>query len=432
MKICILAAGAGGMCCGSCMRDNALAAALMRDGHEVTLVPLYTPMKTDTPDVSTGNVFFGGINIYLQHASRLFRRTPRFLDWMFDRTWMLNAAARYGTDKPVSELGGLTLDLLRGEAGAMVKEVRRLSNFLKGQIKPDVVTLPNLMFMGAARIFREELKIPVVAELTGEDIFLDALSEPYRSQAREVIRERIGAVSRFVATSNYYAAQMSDYLAIPPEKIAVVYPGLAREFLAAVDGPSPKSNGRPPTIGYLARICPEKGIERLVDAMIELRAMPGMSNVQLRCAGYLGKRDAAFFEKLKGRVERSALRGGMTYLGEVDQPEKIALLRSVDVFSVPSVYPESKGIYVLEALAAGLPAVQPAHGSFPELLDKTGGGTLTAPGDATAHAKGLADMLGDPERCAKHGESGRRAVHEQFTDARMAQQMLKIYQEAQA
>src|SRR5437588_12426153 len=107
------------MYCGSCMRDNALAAALMRQGHEVTLVPLYTPVKTDTPDVSTGNVFLGGINIYLQHATRLFRRTPRFLDWFFDRNWMLRMAANYGTKKPVAELGGLTLDLLRGDGGTM-------------------------------------------------------------------------------------------------------------------------------------------------------------------------------------------------------------------------------------------------------------------------------------------------------------------------
>jgi glycosyltransferase involved in cell wall biosynthesis len=225
---------------------------------------------------------------------------------------------------------------------------------------------------------------------------------------------------------------MSEYLGIPRDQIAVAYPGLPQEFLTAVSSPAPQSNGRPPTVGYLARICPEKGIERLVDAMIELRGMPGMSNVQLRCAGYLGKRDIAFFDKLKNRVERSPLRGGMTYVGEVDQARKIDLLRSVDVFSVPSVYPESKGIYVLEALAAGLPAVQPAHGSFPELLKKTGGGILTPPGDATAHAKALADLLQDRARRTTLGESGKRIVHEQFTDTRMAQQMLQIYQEAQA
>ena len=430
MKICILAAGAGGMYCGSCMRDNALASALLRAGHQVTLIPLFTPMKTDTPSVSGGKVFLGGINIYLQHASKLFRRTPRFFDWLLDRNWLLNLAGKLGTSKPYSEMGGLTLDLLQGEDGGIVKEVRRLADFIQRDIQPQVVTLPNLMFMGAASVFHKELKIPVVCELTGEDIFLDVLEEPYRTQVRDAIRQRVQFVSKFVATSHYYADQMADYLGIPREQIDVVYPGLPREFLSSLPTQNTARNGRPPTVGYLARICPEKGFERLVDAMILLRQMPGMSGVQLRCGGYLGKRDRKFFDQLQQRVESSPLKGAMTYVGEVDQAGKIELLSSIDVFSAPSIYPESKGIYVLEALSLGVPVVQPAHGSFPELLKKTGGGVLTVPGDAAALARALAEMLQDEPRRTACGEGARRIVHEEFTDTRMAEQMLKIYQEA--
>ena len=430
MKICILSAGAGGMYCGSCMRDNALASALLRMGHEVTLIPLFSPTKTDIPDVSVKRVFLGGINVYLQHASKWFRRTPRFFNWMFDRHWMLNLATKYGAGKPYSEMGGLTVDLLLGEGGHTVKELRRLVNFIRDELKPDVVTLPNLMFMGAARIFHDELKIPVICELTGEDIFLDALNEPDRTQARDIIRARVGSVSRFVATCDYYANRMAEYLAVPRGRIDVVYPGLSREFLEAIPASAPSQNGRPPTVGYLARICPEKGLERLVEAMILLRSMPGMSNVQLRVAGYLGKRDEAFFEQLKRKVELSSLNGAMTYIGEVDQAGKINLLSSIDVFSAPSVYPESKGIYVLEALAMGIAVVQPAHGSFPELVNRTNGGSLTPPGDAQAHAMALADMLRNSAARAAHGASGRKVVREQFTDTQMAEQMLKIYQEA--
>src|SRR5205085_11906452 len=136
---------------------------------------------------------------------KLFRRTPRFLDWVFDRRWLLNLAAKYGTDAPVAKLGALTLDLLKGEDGAAVKEVRRLAAFLNSDVRPDVVTLPNLMFMGVARLFHEELKLPVVCELTGEDIFLDALDEPFASAVRDAIRQRVRHVSRFAATCDYYA-----------------------------------------------------------------------------------------------------------------------------------------------------------------------------------------------------------------------------------
>jgi glycosyltransferase involved in cell wall biosynthesis len=433
VKICILAAGAGGMYCGSCMRDNALAGALKRAGHDVTLVPLYTPLRTDAPSQSDSHVFFGGINIYLQHASRLFRWTPRFLDWVWDRRWLLNAATKYGASKPYAELGGLTLDLIQGEQGAAVKEVRRLASFLRDDVKPDVVSLPNLMFIGVARVFREELGLPVVCELTGEDIFLDELREPYASQVRAAIRERVPHVSRFVATCEYYAGRMAEYLGVPRERIGVVYPGLPKEFFEALPAePNRQRDGRARTVGYLARICPEKGFERIVDAMIALREMPGMGDVQLRSGGWLGKRDRRFFESMQWRIDGSPLRGGFTYVGELDQAAKVNLLGSIDVFSAPSVYPESKGIYVLEALAAGVPAVQPAHGSFPELIGKTNGGMLTPPGDARAHAAALAELLADDQRRARHGDEARRIVREQFTDTRMAEQMLHIYEDARA
>jgi len=53
------------MYCGSCLRDNALAAALLRRGHDVVLMPVYTPTTTDEPNVSNPHVFFGGVSVFL-------------------------------------------------------------------------------------------------------------------------------------------------------------------------------------------------------------------------------------------------------------------------------------------------------------------------------------------------------------------------------
>ena len=72
------------MYCGSCLRDNALAAELIARGHDVTLLPVYTPTLTDEPNVSAGRpVFFGGISVYLQQHFAFFRHTP----WLLDRLW---------------------------------------------------------------------------------------------------------------------------------------------------------------------------------------------------------------------------------------------------------------------------------------------------------------------------------------------------------
>lgn len=468
MKISILAAGSGGMYCGSCMRDNALATALQRQGHRVTLVPLYTPLRVEEDgsagpadeaadeimpaaeaDSSTfgpaapagaagalaspnvGKVYYGGVNVYLQHALGVFRHTPRLFDWVLDRGWLLNAAGRMGAQTPPEKLVGLTADILKGEHGPTMKELRRLVEFLKTDIKPEVVSLPNLMFIGMAETFRRELAAPVVCELTGEDIFLNAMRPEDRERVREAIRSKVRDVSKFVATSGYYADQMAAYLGVPREQIDVIYPGIPKGYLRDGHGMAHAIGAvdRPPTVGYLARICPEKGLGRLVDAMELLHDLPGMSDVHLEVGGYVGKRDLKWYKGLQERVARSALAGKVTWRGEVTKQQKLQLLDSIDVFSAPGPYAEAKGIFVLEALARGVPVVQPAHGSYPELIARTGGGVLVPPGDARALAEALAELLRDAARRRELGEAGRKAVAEAFTDDHMARNMVKVYED---
>jgi glycosyltransferase involved in cell wall biosynthesis len=429
LRIAILAAGAAGMYCGSCIRDNALAMALKKMGHDCVMIPLYTPVKTDAQSAAIDTVFYGGVNTWLQHATRLFRKTPRALDWLLDRPWLLTLAGSRGAQTSPAQLGDFTLDILRGETGNTTKELRRLIDFLKSDIRPQVVSLPNLMFIGAARMLKNELGAPVVVELTGEDIFLDAMAEPHKSEARRLIRERAKDVDQFVATSRYYADEMAKYLDVPRGKIAVVYPGIPAEDLRELAPPRTDDQG-PMTIGYLARVCPEKGLDQLVDAVLLLRQRPGFENVQLRAAGYRGRKDEAWYADLERRIAASPLAKNYTYLGEVDKAAKLALIDSADVFAVPTRYAESKGIYVLESLARGTPVVLPAHGAFPELIEATAGGVTHAPGDARALADALADLLNDPARRQRMAIAGHAAVRDRFLDTHMAEGMLDLYRAA--
>jgi glycosyltransferase involved in cell wall biosynthesis len=408
------------------MRDNALANALRRAGHQVTLIPLFSPLRTEPDDGSINQVFYGGVNVYLQHATRLFRKTPRLFDWLFDRPWLLNIATRYGAATPPEQLGGLTLDVLRGADGPAVKELRRLLQFMKHDVRPQVVSIPNLMFIGVAPVLKNELDAPVVCELSGEDIFLDALAPRDRENAQALIRKAAADVDRFVATSGEYAGRMAEYLDVPREEIDVVYPSVSPEYLNASGN---RTDSRPPTVGYLARICPEKGLNRLIDAMLLLWKIPGMSDVGLKVAGYLGKRDIAFYEQQQARVRAAGKTGQCEFRGEVTRDEKLAMLDGCDVFSMPTQYVESKGISVLEAWSRGVPVVQPAHGSFPELIDKTGGaGVLVPPGDANALAEALATLLSDRGKRDQMGRLGRDAVAAQFTDDHMARNMIAVFE----
>ena len=75
MKIILLTPGTGSYYCGVCMRDNALAKELIRQGHEAIILPMYLPLTLEESSASPDTpIFFGGINVYLQQKLAIFRR----------------------------------------------------------------------------------------------------------------------------------------------------------------------------------------------------------------------------------------------------------------------------------------------------------------------------------------------------------------------
>jgi glycosyltransferase involved in cell wall biosynthesis len=269
-------------------------------------------------------VFFGGINVYLQHASPIFRKTPRALDWLLDRHWLLNgSAATARARRPRNSRASRSRSCRR--RGPAVKELRRAARVLKTDaVRPQVVSLPNLMFIGTSARIREELGVPVVCELTGEDIFLDAMRERDRNEIQALIRARVPDVSRFVATSAFYADQMATYLGVPREHIDVAYPGIPGDYLTAAPARTNGSAARPPTIGYLARICPEKGLHHFIDAALLLQKMPGMHDLRAKVAGYVGKAHETWYAQQQARVANSPLAGGWIFVGGRPRREAFA------------------------------------------------------------------------------------------------------------
>jgi glycosyltransferase involved in cell wall biosynthesis len=413
------------MYCGSCLHDNTLAAELLRQGQDVILVPIYTPLRTDETDVSLPRVFFGGINVYLQQRWPLFRRIPRWLDRWLDHPALLRMATRGASSVDPAELGDLTVSMLRGEEGNQRKELENLVDWLIDEAKPDVVHLSNSMMLGLAPLIAKRCGPPVVCSLSGEDIFLEKLRPPHYDEARKLLRERACSVHAFVALNNYFADYMADYLAVERHRIHVIPHGLN---LAGHGLPHVKPAGSPLRIGYLARICHDKGLHLLVDACEMLAARPDLPPFELHVAGYLGAGDKPYFESLRQRVERGALRGKFHYAGELDRLQKIAFLQSLDIFSTPTVYRESKGLPALEALANGVPVVLPEHGAFPEITASTGGGKLFTPHDATHLVQELASLLLDSRLRCDMGKSGRDAVHAKFHAGVMAEQTMRLYE----
>jgi glycosyltransferase involved in cell wall biosynthesis len=423
MRITYITAGAGGMFCGSCLHDNTLTAALIRQGHDALLIPTYTPIHTDEPDVSSKRVFLGGINVYLQEKLRLFRHTPWFVDRLFDARPLLRWVSRFAVKTEAAQLGDLTLSILEGEHGHQRKEVDKLVTWLANEVKPQLVHLTAALLSGLVHEMKRRLRVPVLCSLQGDDIFLESLPESHRSRCLALVRLHCREIDGFVATSSYYADFMADYFAIPRSRIHVVHPGLN---LAGYGGPRPEQQ-RPFTIGYFARICPEKGLHVLAEAFHLLKQMPGTEQCRLHVSGWLGGNHSAYFADIRKSLAERRLEEHFLHVAAPDHESKVHFFHSIDVLSVPTTYREPKGLYVLEALANGVPVVQPRHGSFPELIEATGGGLLVEPDDPHALARALWQLFDNPAHRRELGSKGKEAVHARFHAERMATETAAIY-----
>ena len=153
------------MYCGSCLRDNALASALLARGHDVVLTPVYTPTRTDEQNVSRGHVVFGGISVFLEQHAPIFRHTPRFLDRLWDADWVIKMASKRQIKVDPQSLGDLTVSMLRGEQGFQRKEIAKLLDWLTREPRFDVINLPYTLLLGLAEPLRRELKTPICCTL---------------------------------------------------------------------------------------------------------------------------------------------------------------------------------------------------------------------------------------------------------------------------
>ncbi len=425
MRLAFLTAGAAGMYCGSCMRDNALVTALQKLGADAVLIPTYTPIRTDELDVSAGQVYYGGVNVYLQEHSRLFRYTPRQLDWLLDRKWLLRLAGKFSGSLDYTSLAELTVSMLAGTHGRQAKELARLVDHLKRDLKPEIVLLTNALLSGAVPAIRQSLGVPVVVTLQGDDIFLNALPEKSRRNCLDAIRRNDRHVSGYLATCGAYADEMADYFGIDRAKIRVVYPGVNPKGY----GPAERPADRPPTVGYFGRVCSEKGFQHAVSAFLNLKQRPEHAATRFRAAGWLGAADRAFFEAQVARITSAGHADSFEYAGSPDHAGKVAFYQSIDVFTLPTDHREPKGLSVLEAWASGVPAVQFAHGSFPELLHDSGAGLLVPPRDTDALAAALHRLLMNPAEAREMGARGRELVHRRYTAEHMARATLGTLRE---
>lgn len=414
MNVYLLVPGTGNFFCGTCLRDYALARALRASGHSVKIVEMYLEHKVEGGESSDSPLFFGGINSYMQQRVPLFRHTPRAVDALFDAKPLIRFAATKTGMTDAHFLASMTISMLQGEAGNQFKELNRMVDWLALQSdRPDVVVLSNAMLSGVARKIKRELGCKVVCTLQGEDAFIEGLGS-HAPEVWNLLNLNAEHIDHFVSVSKYYAEKMKNAMRLADEKVAVVYNGI--EW----DGFSPADElPTPPTIGFLSRMCPSKGLEELVNAYIKLRGTFG--DLRLHVAGSQVNEDVAFVEKLKRTLANAGVENEVQWSPNLTRTEKQEFLRSISVLCTPARYDEAFGLYILEAWGSGVPVVLPNRGAVPELLRVIDGG-IACDNLVDGLTRGLQELVDLRERVLVQQQQ----VTELFSADAMADRFLEV------
>ncbi|MHC4659119.1 MAG: glycosyltransferase family 4 protein [Planctomycetota bacterium] len=427
MRIVQITPGTGGsFYCDNCLRDVALVKALRKKGHEVLMIPMYLPVQTNKDEVvDEAPIFFGGINVYLQQKFGFFRKTPRWVGRLLDSPRLLRWVGRKAEMTSARDLGQTTISMLQGEQGRQAKELDRFVEWLDApDNKPDIVLLSNILLGGLAGSIKTRLGVPVLCFLQDEDGFLDGLAEPYAKQAWEMVMECSEGVDAFISVSKYYANVMRERLRLRADRVHVVYLGISLDEYEVA-----KAEPEVPTVGFLSRMCYNKGLDILVEAFINLKKNERLKNARLLIAGGKNRSDEVFINRIQQQLRACGLINDVQFLPDFDQGTKVRFLQTLSVLSVPEKGPVAYGLYLLEALAAGVPVVAPASGALPELLEMTGGGVLCEPNNAGALSAALEPLLLDQDYGRQLGKQGKEVVFARFNVDETAEELVRLCEE---
>ena len=416
MRIIHLTPGTGTFHCGSCLRDNALIKAIRKKGHDALMVPLYLPLVTDRDEANPEQaVQVGGLSLYLQQKLPWFHRMPGFVHRWVNAPVLLRKASEYMGMTSARDLGEMTLGSLSGEDSRQWAEWKKLVQWLRDQPKVDVVSLSNSLLTGLAEAIKRETGARVICSLQGEDSFLDTLISPYREQCAEALRRNAQHVDLFIAPSQFYADSMAERMQAKSSQMAVMPNGID-----VTPFPASRPDSATPTIGYLARMIHGKGLTVLVDAFIEIVSRNRVPEVRLKIGGAETPIDHSYVAGLKAKLKAAGCLDRVSFQPNVDFEEKLKFFEDLTVFSVPAIYGEAFGMYVIEALASGVPVIQPDSGAFPELIAATGGGLICRHDDSLSLADELEKVLLNPDLRQQLSQQGLSAVREGYTSDAMA------------
>ena len=424
MKIIHIIPGSGGsFYCGNCLRDSKYFDGLRRMGHDVVKVPMYLPLFSDEHDLDEVPVFYGAISIYLKQLYPIFRNAPGWFDKLLNTKPMLKMAASMAGSTRAKGLEDMTISMLQGEEGKQHEELDRMTDWIKHHFKPDVIHLSNALLLGLAKTLKEKLNVPVVCSLQDEDVWVDIMTDPNRHKVWDLMSEHSEHIDQFISVSHYFKNVALDRMTIASEKVSTIHIGVDPN-----DYQYRNSSGKKRSIGFISRMCHENGMDILVDAFLLLKKQPGYDDVQLILTGGQTGDDRKFLKDIKSKIKKSGFGGSVEFHKEFEGKGRKDFFEKTSVISVPVRNGEAFGIYIAEALASGIPVLQPALGAFPEILEKTGGGIIYGENNSETLSTALQKLLDDVVILERMSKEAREGAEKHLDIHKLAGNLVEVYE----
>ena len=424
MKVIHIIPGSGGsFYCGNCMRDSKYIHALRKQGVDVVVVPMYLPLVPFDGNQEVVPVFYGAISLYLKQVFPIFRHAPAWVDALLNSKPMLKFAAKMANSTRSSGLEAMTLSMLHGENGKQKEELAHLADWLKNHFKADLIHISNALLLGLAHKLREQLNVPVLCTLQDEDVWVDAMGEDFRATTWGLMAEKAKDIDQFVSVSAYFTAFMKEKINLTDAQITTLHLGVdPTDYVFQ----STAEKGR--NIGYLSRLCYDNGLDILVDAFILLKKMPNHADCKLYLTGGHTADDTKFIAIQTKKLKKAGLLEEVIILPDFETEDRAAFFKQISLLSVPVRNGEAFGIYLTEAMAAGIPIVQPALGAFPEIVAISGGGVLYEENNAAELANALSALLQDDVKRNTLSVNARKSIENDFNIHALAEKLVVLYQ----
>ncbi len=429
MRIAHIIPGSGGsFYCGNCLRDSELFKALRSQGNDAVKIPMYLPLFSHDAGRDMAPVFYGAVSLYLKQMYPALRKAPKWVDRLLNSRPVLGFAAGKAGSTRASGLEEMTISMLMGEEGQQKEELDEMISWLEDHFNPDIVHISNALLLGLARKLKERLKVPVVCSLQDEHIWVDPMDQGSRDKVWALMREKVRDIDMFIAVSDYYSAFMKERLQLGGERIRTLHLGVDPDDYHYQNATHKEMN-----IGFLSRLNKSNGLDILVDAFIILKKESGNEKTGLLLTGGQTGDDRAFIREQKQKLAAAGIDDSVEFIHDFDHSKRKEFLSRIRLLSVPVREGEAFGIYLIEAMACGIPVVQPDLGAFPEIIGNTGGG-ITYPGSNNPAdlADALSGILSDQKRTDEMSIKAREGVIKGFNIRKISGELTGIYRELMA